>query len=209
MCGRGGVYVNVDGEGVLKGLIRNLHVVFSDRNSLWISEVSYIFRSPPTGFFLSSNSLLGRFGHCFSPVQALAASPHSAQNELASRPPATIDLLLLARVVKHLFGQSPSAALPIAALHLPFDLTGQVPKVAIMVPENDVRELMAERLPDDFVVAIAIVGVGAQPEFDDFAPVAVEAEGAAFVRRVLGRIHFGEHADAKFVRRHGRLNPRI
>ena len=68
---------------------------------------------------------------------------------------------------------------------------------------------MAERLADDFVIAISVVSVGSQPEFNDFASVAVEAEGAAFMCRMFSRIHLGEDADAEFVRRHGGLNPRI
>lgn len=65
------------------------------------------------------------------------------------------------------------------------------------------RQLMTQRLPDNFIVPIPIIRIRAQAQLDDFPAVAVEAQRARFVGGVLGGVHFGEEADAEVVGVHG------
>ena len=73
-----------------------------------------------------------------------------------------------------------------------------------------VRQLVAQRLADRFVVSVAIVCVGPEAQLDDFTAVAVQAErtrgpfmGAG---SVFDGIHFREEWNSPFVFAHGRFD---
>lgn len=70
-------------------------------------------------------------------------------------------------------------------------------------------QLVAQGLADHLVVDVAVVGVGADPQLDDLAPVAVQPQRAALPRRVLHRVHLREHPDRELVLRHRRPDPRV
>ena len=105
-------------------------------------------------------------------------------------------------IVEDFVADRPPPVLPVRLPHLPLDGLAQVPETPIVVAKDVVRQLVAERVPDDPVVAVPVVRVRPQPQLDDLAPVAVQAQGARFVRRVRGRVHLGQHADAELVFAH-------
>ena len=84
-------------------------------------------------------------------------------------------LSLASPSIKLLLAKHMAAALPVGTLDLALNLMAQVPELAIVQPMHVVRQLVAQRLADGLVVAVAVVGVGAQAELDDFAAVAVQA----------------------------------
>lgn len=67
--------------------------------------------------------------------------------------------------------------------NLPLNLMTQIPEFPIVRAVDVVGEFVAEGGADGVVGAVAVVGVGAETQFDDLAGVAVEAEeaGGAFV----------------------------
>lgn len=71
-----------------------------------------------------------------------------------------------------------------------------------MFPIDIMRQLMTQRLANNFIIPIPIIRIRAQPQLDHLAAVAVEAERAASVRGVLGGVHFCEDADGEAVRAH-------
>ncbi|KLJ08775.1 hypothetical protein EMPG_15789 [Blastomyces silverae] len=87
--------------------------------------------------------------------------------------PPTLHLLPIRRIIKLLLRQPLPATPVIRPLNLPLNLRRQSPKVAIMVAKHAMRKLVAERLADGPVVAVAIVGIRAQAQFYDFPLVAV------------------------------------
>lgn len=118
-------------------------------------------------------------------------------------PPTPLPIL---RIIKNLARNCLPPTLPIPLPYLPLNLPRQIPEIPIMFAPHIMRQLMTQRIPNDFIIAIPIVRIGPEPQLNDFAPVAVQTEGFAVVGGVLGRVHFCENADAEFVFAHGGLD---
>ena len=110
--------------------------------------------------------------------------------------------LPILRIIKDLTGNSLPPTLPIPLPNLPLNLPRQIPEILIMIPPHIMRQLMTQRVPNDFIIAIPIVRIRPEPQLDDFAPVAVQTEGFAVMSGVVCRVHFCEDADAEFVFAH-------
>ena len=113
--------------------------------------------------------------------------------------PAPLSLL---RIIEHFVTERLPSVLPISLPHLLLNGLAQIPKIPIMIAKDVVRQFMTECIPNDLVIPISIVRVRPQPQFYDLASVPVQAQRARFVRRVVGRVHLRQHADAEFVFAH-------
>ena len=110
--------------------------------------------------------------------------------------------LSLLRIIEHFITERLPSALPISLPHLLLNRLAQIPEIPIMIAKDVVRQFMTERIPNDLVIPISIVRVRPQPQLYDLASIPVQAQRARFVRRVIGRVHFRQHADAEFVFAH-------
>lgn len=137
----------------------------------------------------------------------------TTKHELAPRPASVIIRDLLAGLVGLAVANAVPAALPVGPRDLALDLVAQVPEVPIVRAVDVVRELVAEGVADGLVVAVAVVGVGAQAQLDDLAAVAVQAQDARrpFVAGlgVGERVHLRQQADGEPVRAHRGADARV
>ena len=98
---------------------------------------------------------------------------------------------------------------PVSNPDLLLDDVAQIPEVPIVIAPHVVRQLVAQRPPDRRIVAVAVVGIGAQPQLNHLPAVAIQAQRARLVRRMHGRVHLGEQAHAELVLAHRRLDARV
>ena len=80
---------------------------------------------------------------------------------------------MVVRVVEFLIRERMATTAPIVRRDFFLDVPRQGPEMLVVFAENVVRELVAEGVAYDFVIAVAVVRVRAQTQLDDFASVAV------------------------------------
>lgn len=113
------------------------------------------------------------------------------------------------RIIKDFVADRLPSMLPISLPDFLLDGLAQAPEVPVVIAKDVVRQLVAKRVPDDLVVPIPIIRIRPQSQLDDLASVPVQAQGARFVRRVLGGIHLGQDADTELVLAHACLDAGI
>ena len=110
--------------------------------------------------------------------------------------------LSLLRVIEHFITERLPSVLPISLPHFLLNRLAQIPKIPIMIAKDIVRQFMTERIPNDLVFPISVIRVRPQPQLYDLASIPIQTQRARFVRRVVGRVHLRQHADAKLVFAH-------
>ena len=114
--------------------------------------------------------------------------------------------LSLLRIIKDFTADCLPSVLPVSLADFFLDRLAQIPEIPVMVAKNIMRQFVAERISNDFVISISIIRICPEPQLYDLASISVQPQGARLVGRVLGWVHLRQHADAEFVFAHGGLD---